>query len=322
MFSINIKKQQLHTFVAASIAALAFSLTPSLLAEEGGTGHVAPGGVATLIDTAPSKHGWVIEAMYINYQGSNTREIPIANKLSFGLDASVDILNVGALYTFEDNLLGAHYSVGAFLPYSWMTLDGTIDLGGGPISIRDTAQGIGDMTIIPAMLAWKKGNLEYVASLSIYAPTGDYSTDNLANTGLNYWTVDPTAGVAYANAETGLNAAFYTGITINSENSATNYKSGSMLHFEGSVQQLLPLGPGFFGIGAEAFFFQQVSGDSGSGAKVGDFKGRTAGIGPVVNYILPCGDATWVFEAKWLPEIDTKSRLKGDYVWVKAVYQF
>jgi len=236
--------------------------------------------------------------------------------------ASIDILNVGALYTFEDQLWGAHYSVGAFLPYSWMKLDGTIDLGSGPTPLRDTAQGVGDMTIIPAMLAWKKDNLQYIAALSIYAPTGDYSTDNLANLGLNYWTADPTLGVVYANAETGLNAAFYTGVTINSENSATNYKSGSMLHLEGSVQQLLPLGPGFVGIGAEAFFFQQVSSDSGSGATLGGFKGRTAGIGPVLNYILPCGDATWVFEAKWLPEIDTESRLQGDYIWVKAVYQF
>jgi len=61
--------------------------------------------------------------------------------------------------------------------------------------------------------------------------------------------------------------------------------------------------------------------DSGSGAKR-SFKGQTMGVGPVVNYILPAGSNYWVFEAKWLPESNVENRLKGDYIWVKVVYQF
>jgi len=38
-------------------------------------------------------------------------------------------------------------------------------------------------------------------------------------------------------------------------------------------------------VGANFFYYQQVSGDSGSGAILGDFKGRTVGIGPVLSYI-------------------------------------
>lgn len=95
-----------------------------------------------------------------------------------------------------------------------------------------------------------------------------------------------------------------------------------MFHLEASVQQLLPLGPGFVGLGAEAFYLDQVTGDSGSGATFGDFQGRTVGIGPVLTYLLPRGDQTFVGEVRWLPEIDTKRRLKGDYVWMKLVYQF
>jgi hypothetical protein len=48
----------------------------------------------------------------------------------------------------------------------------------------------------------------------------------------------------------------------------------------------------------------------------------TAGVGPVLNYILPIGKNTLAVEVKWLPELDTKNRLQGDSVWVKAVFQF
>lgn len=144
----------------------------------------------------------------------------------------------------------------------------------------------------------------------------------LANPGLNYWTFDPTIGVSYNNAKTGLNAAVYAGIGFNTENNATNYKSGSVFHLDGSVQQLLPVGPGFLGIGAEAFYIDQVSGDSGGSALLGDFKGRTSGLGPVLTYILPRGTETLVAELRWLRETNVKNRLEGDYIWLKVVYQF
>ena len=62
--------------------------------------------------------------------------------------------------------------------------------------------------------------------------------------------------------------------------------------------------------------------DSGAGATLGCFKGRTAGIGPVLGYIQPIGSEKLLFEVKWLPELDTKNRLNGDYVWLKMVYTF
>jgi hypothetical protein len=172
------------------------------------------------------------------------------------------------------------------------------------------------------MMAWKSESVQYNVLLPIYAPTGDYEQGRLANQGLNYWTFDPTVGVSYNNAKTGLNAALYAGIGFNTENNATGYSSGSVLHFDASIQQLLPAGPGLLGIGAEAFYVEQVTGDTGGNELLGDFKGRTAGIGPVLSYILPNGKQTFVIELRWLPELNVKNRLEGDYIWLKAVYQF
>ena len=83
----------------------------------------------------------------------------------------------------------------------------------------------------------------------------------------------------------------------------------------------MPAGPGFLGIGAEAFYVQQVTGDIGSNGRLGDFKGRIAGIGPVLTYILPIGKETLAAELRWLPETNVKNRLDGDYIWLKVNYQ-
>jgi hypothetical protein len=65
-----------------------------------------------------------------------------------------------------------------------------------------------------------------------------------------------------------------------------------------------------------------VTADSGDGATLGDFKGKTVGIGPVVSYATSLGGHDTIFELKWLHEVETENRLKGDIVWLKVVFKF
>jgi hypothetical protein len=145
-----------------------------------------------------------------------------------------------------------------------------------PLGIRrrhDKAAGVGDVTLIPALLAWKTGRWQWNFLLPISAPTGDYDTNSLANPGLNYWTFDLTLGGAYNNEKIGFNAALHAGLSLDTENHATDYQSGSTFHLDGSVQQLPPAGPGYLGIGAEAFYLTQVTGDSGLGSTARRLRG-------------------------------------------------
>ena len=315
------KRNTLPNFLSkCALAGLGLALMASpALAEEGGTGHATPGGVATMTDAAPTKPGWVIEPMYINYHGDfNAKNlIPIGGLESLGLSATADVFVLGALYTVKKKLWGAYYSAGAFLPYMSLDVVGKVN----DTVVRDSVSGISDLTMIPVMLAWKNEAWQYTASLSIYAPTGEYNVGELAQLGLNYWTADPMIGAQYSNPETGFNFGINTGMTFNTENNDTNYDSGSMFHIEATIQQILPVGKGYLTLGLDAFYWQQVTDDSGAGAKF-DFKGRTMGIGPVVSYILPVDSNTLVFEAKWLPESNVEKRIKGDYLWFKLVYQF
>jgi|SRR6516165_5851643 len=42
--------------------------------------------------------------------------------------------------------------------------------------------------------------------------------------------------------------------------------------------------------GGAGYFFQQLTGDSGPGATLGPFKGRTVGIGPQIGFIFPVSE--------------------------------
>lgn len=306
---------------AAALLAFAAAACPlGAAAVEGGVGNILPGNTATLVDLAPTQPGWVVQANYANYSSGAAVGSRIA---TLKLDQSTDAYMLSGFYTFETKVMGADFSVGANLPYASMDVTVALDTPLGTLKVKDHNTGFGDLTVVPAMLAWKKQEWQYTALLSVYAPTGEYDKSRLASPGLNYWTFDPTVGVSYNNEENGFNAAVFGGIGFNTRNKATDYHSGSLAHIDASVQQLLPLGSGYLGLGAEVFHIRQISGDTGSGAVLGSLKGRTSGYGPVVSYILPLGGKeSFVAEARWLREKQVKNRLGGDLFWLKLLYQF
>ena len=79
---------------------------------------------------------------------------------------------------------------------------------------------------------------------------------------------------------------------------------------------------GLAGLGITGFYYQQITGDSGSGANLGDFKAKTLGVGPTISYITHIGDHDLLVEVKWLHEFETEKRVEGDTIFLKAVMKF
>jgi hypothetical protein len=317
----------LYRLLAAVAGVAVLAMPPAASAGEGGTTHIIPGAMATLADNAPaSGPGMFVKPMYMHYSGSVSARIPTAAGLAGNVEATSNTYAVVGGYTFAEKVLGAAYTMVAALPYTSLDISGDVTApSGAKVRIGNRVSGFGDITVIPAMLAWKEpdSHWQFNFVLPIYAPTGSYELGRLGNTGLNYWTVDPIFGVVYSNAKSGFNALLHSGLAFNSENPDTNYKSGNLLHFDGALQQILPVGSGLMTLGLEAFYFKQVSCDSGTGATLGCFKGKTVGLGPVIGYIQPFSKTeSLVLELKWLTETTTEKRLEGDYLWLKAVYKF
>lgn len=306
----------MHRTVRALAAALAagFLALPSR-AEEGGTGHYTPGANASFVDQLPGRPGFAIANFFLYYPTSASAQLPLAGLITTNLDATIFADSIVALYQTRVELLGGSYAVGAILPVLWVDVSASI----GGLGRTQDESGIGDLLLYPFMLGWKAlgGDLKYDVRLGIYAPTGKYEVGALANLGKNYWTFEPTATVSFISSKIGLEASGYLGVDFNTNNGATDYQTGTQLHLDATLAEHLPLLGGFIGAGASGFYYQQVGGDSGSGARLGDFKGHTLGVGPVLSYAIKVSGFDGAIEVKWLPEIDVKNRLKGDYLWVK-----
>jgi hypothetical protein len=324
MFLKSLKTQGMKWSLTLLLLLGACCLAGPALAGEGGVTHVIPGATATLSDLPPTSPGWLLKPMFLNYKGSFSAQLPTAAGLAGNVEATTSTVALVGGYTFGRTVLGgAHYTFAAALPYIWVDISGNLATPLGIKRVQNSVSGLGDLTVLPIMLAWKLGDWQLDATLPIYAPTGSYEKGRLGNTGLNYWTFDPTIGAVYSHKASGFNALLHAGYAMNTENTDTQYQSGSLLHLEGVVQQFLPVAPGVLSLGVEGFYFDQLTGDSGSGAKLGDFKGRTYGLGPFLGYILPLENKqSLLFELKWLTELETKRRLEGDYLWLKMVYKF
>ncbi len=293
------------------------------MAEEGGYGHYVPGISATIIDMPPTKPGFIGYANGIHFQGGAREPVQTLGELiPTNLEADLTATTVGGFYTFDERIANTFLSVGILIPFIDLEVSADVATPFGVFPVTDRDSGLGDISLIPVMLGWKRDNLQVGMSVPVYLPTGSYEAGRLANVGKNFLTVDPTVSVSYSNPATGFSASAFMGVTLNTKNTATNYHSGSLLHIEASAQQLFPAGPGFLGVGVDAFYLQQITADSGPGARLGDFRGYTLGVGPVLSYVLPLEHATGMIEAKWLPELESHNRISGDYFWLKGIVQF
>ncbi len=71
-------------------------------------------------------------------------------------------------------------------------------------------------------------------------------------------------------------------------------------------------------MGVHGFYLNQITGDSGAGALLGDFEAEASGVGPAVMWGTGIGGQDVTFIAKWLTEVDAENRLEGDHVYLSV----
>jgi hypothetical protein len=223
------------------------------------------------------------------------------------------------LYMLDIEILGARYAFGAFIPFVHADIETGINLGSLRVSRQDDVFGLGDITLIPGILFWNKGNFHFTFAEYIITPTGSYDTDDLANTGLNYWTFDTNVAVTYLNEETGQDYSINIGYNYNTENPDTDYQTGQELHIDYMINQFLSES---WAIGIQGFYYKQLTGDSGDGAILGDFKAEAAGIGPAILWNTKVANQEVSFIVKWLHEYHAENRLEGDHIFISFAMSF
>jgi hypothetical protein len=91
---------------------------------------------------------------------------------------------------------------------------------------------------------------------------------------------------------------------------------------DATLAQHLPLFGGIAGAGASAFYLKQITGDSGSGARLGSFEAESYGVGPTVSYIHKIGNNTLIVDGSWLPQLHTVNTTQGNFFWAKITMTF
>lgn len=173
--------------------------------------------------------------------------------------------------------------------------------------------GIGDMSFGTALGWHLSPKLHTVAGIDIFAPTGSYNKDAIANIGRNYWAFQPLVGVSWLDPN-GINGDVKIMYTINTINRDTSYTSGNELIMDYDLGY--GLGKGWI-VGVGGYFYQQVTNDKQNGQTIPDNKGRAIAVGPSIKYDSGKG---WFVSLKYQLDTDVRNRVQGKALWLKAVF--
>lgn len=223
-----------------------------------------PGQTAGLPIAAPLPSGFYVGSRTALYDASliNDEGQAIGQRLIVASEALQVIWAPGW------RMLGADYRMSFLQPFASVSQDRTSPL---PPAMRGHSQqlGVANLKFHFLELSWDLGSGLYgAAGLSVYLPTGQWSSISPVNIGANFWTFEPSLAVTYLND--GWNLSLHALFNANTVNPANNYLSGSQVF----VNLTATKNVAGFQIGPVAYYQKQVTGDANYGGPT-VFRGRT-----------------------------------------------
>ena len=284
-------------------------------AAEGASSNYFPGTYGDYAAAVAPEPGWLLLDYNLFYTAEVDRAV-LQGRETTELDVFSYVNMPALLYTFEEPVAGARFSMGVFLPVGVVNLEATLPLLGVDEDASET--NIGDANLLPASLYWNTGNWHVNLYELVIAPTGQYDVDNAVNLGRNYWSFDSVLGMTYLDQERGRDFSIVAGYMINGENDDTDYQTGDEFHVDWMLNQFFSER---FALGVHGYYYKQVEGDSGDGAILGNFKGESVGIGPSFLWTPAAGDGKFSITGTWLHDLDATNRLESDYGVVTLLWQ-
>jgi hypothetical protein len=292
------------------------------MADEGGVSLWLPGLFGSLA-AVPGTPGWQFASIYYHtsVDAGGAKVFPRGGRFEAGLDARGDLIFLNSTYVFATPVLGGQAAIGLTGAYGRMraTIDATLTGPRGNSisgSLTDTLWGFGDLYPL-ATIKWNRGVHNFMTYLYGDIPVGAYNPNRIANIGIGHGGIDGGIGYTYFNPQTGHEFSVVTGLSYNFKNPETDYKNGVDWHLDWAASQFLSKQ---VQIGIVGYVYRQLTGDSGAGAVLGDFKSQIAGVGPQFGYIFPAGHMQGYLNLKGYWEFAAENRPKGWNAWVTLAF--
>src|SRR5215470_1126305 len=330
----------LHLVTMGKCLALALLLTTAstfsnskAVADEGGVSFWIPGFFGSLA-AAPLQPGWSVGTIYYHTSVDAGGDVAFARQVARGniqanftgnlnavLNADADLGFLFPTYTFAQKVFGGQLNVGTLVAYGHTTgsVDATLTGALGPLGFAvsrgtsDSVTGFGDIPLL-ADLRWNQGVHNYMTYILTSLPVGSYEARRLANLGIGHSGVDSGFGYTYFDPKAGNEFSAVLGFTYNFENQHTDYQNGVDMHLDWGASKFLTKQ---WQVGLVGYVYQQISGDRGSGDRVGSFESRVIGVGPQLGYIFPINDKYQGYlNLKGYKEFDADHRADGWNTWL------
>jgi hypothetical protein len=296
--------------LAVAAATVGHNTEPARAAEAA-TGIYLLGSKTAMAGFVPPP-GTYVQSLTYYYKGDTADLIPFADRLTVGLKASA-LLELGVItWIAPRKVLGGNVGFGVFVPYGRKQADAGVELSLQRaqigIDVRDDETAFGDL-VGSALIAWHAGNWHWNFGALVNAPTGFWQRRRLTNIGFNRWAFDASAAVTWLDPKSGIEISGSAGLTFNLENPANDYQTGTESHLEFALMRHVGKD---FSFGVAGYHYQQVTGDSGAGARLGDFKGRASAVGPMLTYSFTVDKTPISTSVSWMHEFNVKNRLEGN----------
>lgn len=286
-------------------AALSATMLSPVLAAENGNTQYSPGSPQFFAAGIPPFPGLYFLSQTSYYTSDrlndgNGDRIPI----DFKVKALAETMRF--LYVSDINIAGGQVWGQIVAPL--VHLDTTLPFG------SDQTFSLADMTATLG-LAWHLDqNNTIVFGADFGLPTGKYDSNDLANVGLNHWSVQPTLGYHYLDPQ-GLEFATTARFIFNTKNTDTDYKTGTEFVWDYAIGWNIEK----WRIGAVGYYLQQVTDDTGPTAPADGHRGKGFAIGPSLTYSFNPGLQV---SASWQHDLVAENRSKGDIVWFNFATKF
>jgi hypothetical protein len=261
----------------------------------------------------PEQPGFYLRNETLYYSGRNTFDMA-GGGVGVVADLSA-VVNIPRLtWSSGWEILGARYGAYLSVPFAYVDVETTVRQrkpGGGEIVQQREGDRFGftDFYLAPVMLDWTIGSVDLMLLETATIPSGAYESDAFVNISRNYFALNSSVAATWRHPDGGPELDLRVGYILNAENPATDYRTGDELVADWTAAWRFDTN---WSLGLTGYAYEQVTGDSGDGASLGGFKGRSVGLGPIVRYILTAGDRRFSLVAKWIHEIDARNRFEGD----------